>query len=345
MTSVRELSQNETPRVILAPFHNRPLLRSMAILALDYSVLAGLSFLIIWSHVLWIKIIAGILAGVVMGRLFVVGHDACHGSFSRNRRLNRIVGTVAFLPTLTPFKVWDIAHNRTHHVYTNLSTMDYVWAPFSKTAYDALPRWRQYLERIYRTPVGHGLNYFVEIWWKHLFFKRIADAGAGDSILVSVVCAGVALTTAFLGYATDQNVVVLLTCSMAVPFIAWNALMGFIIFQQHTSPDIRWYDDLSAWRGTDSQIDGVQRVLFPRPFNTLFHNIMEHHAHHLDPLISLHELPRAQEALENALGERIRAVPWTLRSFLNAASACKLYDYNTHRWLDFDGTATTNTIA
>lgn len=113
---------------------------------------------------------AGALAGLGIAMLFVVGHDACHGSFTSRRRWNAVIGRLAFVPSLTPFSAWDIGHNRTHHVYTNLKSKDYVWAPLSKAEYDDFSWRRRLLERAYRTPPGVGLYYAVEIWWKRLFF-------------------------------------------------------------------------------------------------------------------------------------------------------------------------------
>src|SRR4029079_3508725 len=87
------------------------------------------------------------------------------------RSLNAAIGRIAFLPTLTPFSTWELSHNLTHHVYTNLKPFDYIWMPFSKAEYDALPAPRRKLERIYRHPVGLALYYPVEIWWKRLLFS------------------------------------------------------------------------------------------------------------------------------------------------------------------------------
>src|SRR5271157_3161206 len=51
---------------------------------------------------------------VVIGLLFIVGHDACLSSFTASTRLNQTIGQVAFLPALHPFSLWDLACNRTH---------------------------------------------------------------------------------------------------------------------------------------------------------------------------------------------------------------------------------------
>ena len=70
------------------------------------------------------------LCGVIfVGRLFMLGHDACHQALTPNGRLNRWLGTLAFLPSLHPFSLWDLGHNRIHHRFTNQRGLDYVWEP------------------------------------------------------------------------------------------------------------------------------------------------------------------------------------------------------------------------
>ncbi len=49
---------------------------------------------------------------------FVVGHDCGHRSFSKNKLVEDIVGTIAFMPLVYPFEPWRIKHN-VHHAYTN----------------------------------------------------------------------------------------------------------------------------------------------------------------------------------------------------------------------------------
>ncbi len=323
---------------------------SVVMFGLDYGLLGLLLGAGLWLSNPWLKLLAGLLSALVIGQLFVIGHDACHGSLSKSRRLNRVIGTLAFLPTLTPFSTWALGHNQLHHAYTNLRSHDYVWAPFSKAEYDALPPWRRALERLYRTPAGHGPHYFIEIWSKHLFFprpphvERAAASYAWDSALVAAWACGVAAVMAAGAYATGQNAALVIFCSLVVPYAVWLAIIGFLIFQHHTSPTIRWYDDEAEWSSRQSQVDSVQHVIFPGLLNVLFQNIMEHHAHHLDPLISLHHLGPAQAALKASLGPRVQVMRWTPRTFAETTRVCKLYDYETHRWRGFDGTYTTEPI-
>jgi fatty acid desaturase len=51
-------------------------------------------------------------------QMFVVGHDCGHRSFSKNRLLEDIVGTLMFMPLIYPFEPWRIKHNH-HHAHTN----------------------------------------------------------------------------------------------------------------------------------------------------------------------------------------------------------------------------------
>lgn len=51
-------------------------------------------------------------------QLFVVGHDCGHRSFSKNKLVEDIVGTLMFMPLIYPFEPWRIKHNH-HHAHTN----------------------------------------------------------------------------------------------------------------------------------------------------------------------------------------------------------------------------------
>jgi omega-6 fatty acid desaturase (delta-12 desaturase) len=79
----------------------------------------------------WVKVFASLVAALWIARLFVIGHDACHGSYTPNKILNKWIGRIAFLPSLTPYSLWEIGHNLAHHGFTNLKGRDYVWTPYS----------------------------------------------------------------------------------------------------------------------------------------------------------------------------------------------------------------------
>ena len=253
------------------------------------------------SHNAAVALLFGTLAGVSIAMLFVVGHDACHGSFTSNRTLNDF-GRLAFLPSLTPFCAWDLEHNRSHHVYTNLKHRDLIWAPFSKAEYDALPWWRRMLEHCYRTPPGVGLYYGVEIWSKWLIVPR--RIGRQSDFWIRYLTPGLIAGASVWGWqATIAGVI--------WPFLCWNWLMGWAIFDHHTHPDVPWFDDEAEWRAAQAQSRCTVHLILPRAMDVLLHHIMQHTAHHLDVTIPLYNLRGAQQAVE-AAGSGLVVYRWTL---------------------------------
>src|SRR6202789_3662656 len=139
----------------------------------------------------WVKVFASLVAALWVARLVVIGHDACHGSYTPNKTLNKWIGRIAFLPSLTPYSLWEIGHNLAHHGFTNLKGRDYVWTPYSPSEFAKLPGMRRLLERVYRSGFGQGVYYMIEMWWKKLFFPGRKHVGTRrvsylwDCVLVS----------------------------------------------------------------------------------------------------------------------------------------------------------------
>ena len=304
-----------------------------------------------------LQLICSILAGSLTGILFVIGHDACHGSLTSSNGLNKVLGRIAFLPSLHPYASWEFAHNRVHHTWTNLRGKDYAWAPYSKDEYDRLPRVRRGLERFYRTAYGLGLYYLLEYWWQHLMFPCAAEREEMRNdrtflldrlaVLAFTACQ-VAVVIALWRWwpsADDGRSLLNLTSGLGwgvvLPFLMLNWLIGFAIFQHHNHPEVAWYANEDDWDFFRGQVQGTTHVILPWGLGKLFHNIMEHTAHHANPRIPLYNLPECQRELEQIYPEDVAIEVWTLGRFVRNLGRCKLYDYTNHRWLNFAGKPTT----
>jgi hypothetical protein len=77
-----------------------------------------------------------------------------------------------------------------------------------------------------------------------------------------------------------------------------------------------------------------RRVKFPTPFRQMLLGIMDPNAHHYASGVPLYNLTRMQNAME-ARGD---LVVWRMswRAYARICRLCKLYDYNTNRWVGFD---------
>ncbi len=298
----------------------------------------------------WVKVFAALVAALWIARLFVIGHDACHGSYTPNKTLNKWIGRIAFLPSLTPYSLWEIGHNLAHHGFTNLKGRDYVWTPFSPNEFASLPWLRRRLERIYRSGFGQGVYYMIELWWKKLFFPARRHVGARrssytwDSLLVAAFAALWLGGLVVWGIHSNRPIFALLLYGFALPFLLWNCLMGFVIYVQHTNPRVAWYDRRDEWTANAGYATTTVHVKLMRPFDNLIHYILEHGAHHVNMGIPLYRLKAAQARLTATLDERLNSEVFTWRYYWNTVKRCKLYDFATHVWTDFDGRVTSEPL-
>lgn len=345
LTPLNRVALKKTIRV----FRQSSDAKAIALCTLDLAVFAGTFAGVLFWESIGLKVLGGLIMGLWIARLFIIGHDACHQAFFSNRRANRWMGRVVFLPSLTAYSLWEAGHNLGHHVYTNLAEYDYVWTPTSKQAYDAMPAWRRALERCYRSGYGHGAYYLIELWWKRLLFPRTeamqtqTTSFTADSMLVSVF--GICWVAALIGVglATGQSIVLLVACGFVLPFLTWNLLMGAVIYFHHTHPDIAWYDDIDEWEAARDGVSGTVLITFPLRLGRMLNNIMEHPAHHLDVRVPLYHIEAAQRTM-NEQNVRLLEQRLTWKHLLECTRRCKLYDYAAHRWLDFDGEFTSERV-
>ena len=144
---------------------------------------------------------------------------------------------------------------------------------------------------------------------------------------------------------TSQSVTSLILFGFAIPFLVWNALIGFVVYVHHTHPEVQWHDDKRVWAKTAPFVSTTVHLIFPLGIGGVFHHIMEHTAHHVDMSVPLYRLKNAQQLLEDTLPERITVQRFSWRWYFDTARRCKLYDFERKCWTDFHGRATSEAPA
>ncbi|MGA0572157.1 fatty acid desaturase [Variovorax sp. VNK109] len=346
LSPAEPLPHRKILREWLMPLSERNTLRAFLLLAFDYALLLGLYTAAVLFDPWWAKTLCGLAAGFVIGRLFIIGHDACHQSLTEHRKLNKWLGRIAFLPSLTPYSLWDVGHNVVHHGFTNLKGVDFVWAPLTPEEYAALPLRQRLMQRVYRSGWAPGLYYMIEIWWNKMFFpSREAmptrrAAFVWDGVLVTAFAALWAGALWAAAYFTDQSVLTLLVTAGLVPFLFWCAMIGFVVYVHHTHVKVSWHDDKAKWQRAQPFVSTTVHLTFPWRIGSLMHHIMEHTAHHVDMSVPLYRLKNAQKMLEDMLPGRIVIQRFSWRWYFDTARRCKLYDFTQRCWTDFKGRAT-----
>ena len=335
----------------LIPLCSKSTILPLLLLVFDFALFFGAIAATVLFTPVWAKIGMGLVAGFIIGRLFILGHDACHQSFTPHRGLNRVLGRIAFLPSLTPYSLWDIGHNLVHHGQTNLKGFDFVWAPLSVEEFQALPPMRQLLERIYRSGWVPGLYYFIEMWWLRMYFPSKTYMGARrpaffwDSMLVTVFAVLWIGALAAAAVVTQQSVGLTVLAGFVAPFIFWNFMIGFVVYAHHTHTSVAWYDNKTEWMRAQPFVTTTVHLIFRFKVGALMHHIMEHTAHHLDMGIPMYRLKEAQKFLETHLPGRIIIQNFSWDWYFKTARLCKLYDFKAKRWLDFYGNPTSPALA
>ncbi|MGG6240651.1 fatty acid desaturase [Nodosilinea sp. AN01ver1] len=294
--------------------------RSLAYFWLDIGIIAALYAV---AHALnsWLFFPLFWLAqGTMFWALFVVGHDCGHGSFSRYKWLNNLVGHLTHTPILVPYHGWRISH-RTHHANTGNIDTDESWYPISESTYRAMP-WPQKLVRFY------GLLFAYPFY---LFFRSSGRSGSHfvpssdlfrpserRDVLVSTLCWSAMI--GFLVWLGITHGLLFLATYYVAPYLVFVVWLDLVTFLHHSEPDIPWYrgDEWYFLKGALSTIDRDYGFI-----NPIHHNIGTHVAHHIFSNMPHYHLKTATEAIKPILGDYYRRSEEPVwKSFARSFWAC-----------------------
>ncbi len=329
-------------RALLKPYEQKNNILALGLCLTDYLLLLIGEYLVVTLPLI-LKPFASFIVFIAIVRLFVLGHDACHGALTSSKKLNQWLGRLVFLPSMTTFHGWAVGHNMTHHGFTNLASKKDMWLPLSPYDYQALNSYEQLCYRIYRNSVGVTAYYLFEVWWKYLYFPspKIVGIDAAkrflpDSALVTCFMLIWISSLYAIALLTNQTFIPLLLLGIVFPFLAWNMTGSFLIYIQHTHPKVRWYQDQQAWIDSHPHVTATVHIRFPQWISSIIHHVMEHNAHHMDMNIPCYNLRAAQHQLEKKLSSNIVIQDFSWKWFSECTHICKLYDYNSYQWLPFE---------
>ncbi len=310
--------------------------RAVALYAL---VVAALVVVDTW----WLLVPLWLVAGWAVSGLFILGHDAAHGSFTPSNRLNRWLGRLLFVPSLHIHEAWVLGHNRIHHGHTVRERMDFVWHPATPADYRAMNRRQRLLHRLEWSWAGAGLYYLRTVWWQKMIAFRSPPAkwvaairrdrwflyGATLVVVAALALAG-GLASGDLTGAAWMVVKVLV-----VPFGVFVWTIGATVYVHHIDPEIRWHPR-ARWDKVAGQLDGTTVLRIPRVLDRLFfHSIFVHMPHHVDMRIPCYHLDEAAAAISEAFPGRVIERRLRPADYLAATRTCKLYDFDQGRWLPY----------
>jgi omega-6 fatty acid desaturase (delta-12 desaturase) len=329
-----------------ASLAERRLVLPLTVFALDLTLYGLAVFGAVASTSLPIKFALSLLAGIAVLLLGIVAHDAVHRSFTSSRFLNRVIGTVAFLPALHPYSRWEYHHNRIHHHFTAQLGIDNAYPPMTVDDYARASRLTRRIYRWKRSLAGQAFYYLFDIWLPKMFLparREREDFRASDWIDVLMVQGWllifVTMLTLWLHLETHRSWTGALLDAAAfgflVPFLVWNVFISLVTVVQHTGPDVRWITARGRPSTPSETMRGTVHLVLPEPVDWFFHRVMQHPAHHVHSGIPLYALKKAEIQLESRWVDPPTKARWTPRYHWRLTSDCKLYDPERIAWCNF----------
>ncbi|HVZ42560.1 MAG TPA: fatty acid desaturase [Ramlibacter sp.] len=351
MTSIVRIQSRPQLVKALLPYAKPDTLQGVLRFAADYALfLAGTAVALLATN-LALRVAGGFLAGWRMSTLYAIAHDAAHNTLTASKRLNKVIGAISYMTGFYNYRLRLYDHLLRHHPMVNGPQPD-AYRPLSLAQYEAMPAWRRAWERFIRS--GNPLSWMaygavMRMLKSETFPKKTMPANvrrgawgfaAVLGVYVSVLLAAIAYASVHAGAFSIAQFAVNLFFTLVVPFLVFQANMGFTVYFQHTDPRVPWFGEGDARHVEHGSEELSVHVDMPRWVSSLFHHAFCHAAHHVCPSIPCYRLYDAQRELAARMGEASVTVPFRLRTLIDVAARCKLYDYEHHHWIDFDGRPT-----
>ena len=294
--------------------------KSLAYFFLDIGLIAALYAIAAYLDSWFFYPIFWLMQGTLFWSLFVVGHDCGHGSFSKIKWLNNLIGHLSHIPILVPYHGWRISH-RTHHANTGNVDTDESWYPILEDTYNGM-NWYEKLFRFYIPLISYPLYLFKRSpnrEGSHFLPSSPIFRPSEKWDVITSTTLWVAMV-GFLGFLTYQFGWLFLIKFYVVPYLIFVIWLDLVTFLHHSEPDIPWYrnDDWYFLKGALSTIDRDYGFI-----NPIHHNIGTHVAHHIFLNMPHYHLKTATEAIKPILGDYYRSSNEPIwKSFINSYWAC-----------------------
>ncbi|KAJ4913611.1 hypothetical protein Rs2_08232 [Raphanus sativus] len=243
--------------------------------------------------------------GTAVTGFFVIGHDCAHKSFSKNKLVEDIVGTLAFLPLVYPYEPWRFKHDR-HHAKTNMLVHDTAWQP-------AL------------VVLAHWVN-----WHFNLSKFRPSEV---NRVKISLACV-------FAFMAVGWPLIIYKVGILGwvkfwlMPWLGYHFWMSTFTMVHHTAPHIP-FKPADEWNAAQAQLNGTVHCDYPSWIEILCHDINVHIPHHISPRIPSYNLRAAHQSIQENWGKYTNLATWNWRLMKTIMTVCHVYDKE-ENYIPFD---------
>jgi omega-3 fatty acid desaturase (delta-15 desaturase) len=286
--------------------------RSLRYLVTDIACIVALYVAAARIDTAWLWPVFCAAQGTLFWALFVISHDCGHGSFSRHRWLNELVGQLTNAPLLVPYHGWRVSH-RIHHRHTADADLDEGWHSITVAEYRSMPWYSRVLRfhlaalvfplYLLRGTYRRGGSHFHP---RSPLFRPVDRTRVVRS---SLLCLAMCVVLGGLAY------------RFGFAFILAYYL-DVVTFLHHTDAGVPVYrgKSWSFLRGSLASVDRSYGWL-----ERIHHHAGHHVAHHLCPDVPHYHLREATDAIKPILGSHYRESTEPIwRAFARSVRSCRV---------------------
>ncbi|XP_024390435.1 omega-6 fatty acid desaturase, chloroplastic [Physcomitrium patens] len=259
--------------------------------------------------------------GTAITGFFVIGHDCAHKSFSKNKLVEDIIGTIAFLPLIYPYEPWRFKHDK-HHAKTNMLVEDTAWHPVMKEQFQNFSPATKTLMELGMGPlrpwasIGHWLLWHFDLSkYRESEKPRVKISLAAVFAFMAIGWPAIIYTTGIAGWLKFW----------LMPWLGYHFWMSTFTMVHHTAPHIP-FKNKEDWNSAAAQLGGTVHCDYPKWVEVLCHDISVHIPHHISQKIPSYNLRLAHESLVENWGKHLNIAKFNWRLMKVIMTECHYYD-------------------
>jgi acyl-lipid omega-6 desaturase (Delta-12 desaturase) len=268
----------------LSWFHTATTAATLVLLAL----LAGSPTKLPWL----LRVLASVLTGLMIVRMFVLFHDFMHLAILRGSRLAKALFHTFGMLILVPPSVWKETHNY-HHAHTAKIVGSHVgsFAMVTTTMWRTMSPRQRFLYRAVRHPLTILLAYGTVFLWGMAIGPFLRAPRRHPGALVSV------LTHAgLIAFVALRFGIVSASFGVLLPMAIACALGAYLFYAQHNFPGV-YVADRTHWSYSEAALRSSSYLELGPVLRFFTANIGFHHVHHLNAGIPFYRLPEAMQTI------------------------------------------------
>jgi omega-6 fatty acid desaturase (delta-12 desaturase) len=238
------------------------------------------------------KLGCGVLAGLLMLRLFVIYHDQQHHAILPKSRLAEGLMRVVGILSLSPSSIWRSSHNYHHKHNSKLRSAHIGSFPvMTRAEYLRSSKGVRFRYLFMRHPLTILFGYvFVFLHGMCLYPFINKPREHYDCLIAFVVHLVGAVTLTYLfGWPA-------LVLTLIVPHFIASALGAYLFYAQHNFPGVSFFDR-AGWAYEKAALESSSFMKTGPIMSWFTANIGYHHIHHLNARIPFYRLPEVMNGI------------------------------------------------